>query len=182
MLEFEFMGHDKSRQAELSRTTKELQAAISGLKKAEESLRAKRAELEEAKTALKFVMKESRQDKREFEETVLLNVQELITPYLEKLKKSGLGGKQNDYVDIIESSLKEIVSPLLRRLSNQYSKLTPAEIQITNLVRHGKTTKEIAEFMNLATSTIDFHRGNIRKKLGIKNKKINLRTHLLSSS
>ena len=150
--------------------------------KAEESLRAKRAELEEAKTALKFVMKESMRDKRELEETVLLNVQGLIAPYLEKLKKSGLDGKQNDYADLIESNLKEIVSPLLLRLSNQYSKFTPTEIQITDLVRHGKTTKEIAQFLNLATSTIDFHRSNIRKKLGIKNKKTDLRTHLLSIS
>ncbi|MDL1985773.1 MAG: hypothetical protein LWX54_16605 [Deltaproteobacteria bacterium] len=32
----------------------------------------------------------------------------------------------------------------------------------------------------MAISTIDFHRSNIREKLGIKNKKINLGTHLLS--
>ena len=176
------MGHDKSTQAELSKTRRELKAEISARKKSEESLRATRAELEEAKTALKVVMKESIQDKRDLEETVLLNVQGLIMPYLEKLKKSGLDRKQNDYAHLIESNLKEIVSPLLRRLSNQYSKFTPTEIQITDLVRHVKTTKEIAQFLNLATSTIDFHRSNIRKKLGIKNKKINLTTHLLSIS
>jgi DNA-binding CsgD family transcriptional regulator len=60
------------------------------------------------------------------------------------------------------------------------------EIQVTNLVRQGKTTKKIAELLNLATSTIDTHRNKIRKKLGIKNKKINLktyfRTHLFSIS
>ncbi|MFC1886292.1 response regulator transcription factor [Thermodesulfobacteriota bacterium] len=54
--------------------------------------------------------------------------------------------------------------------------------QITNLVKQGKTTKEIAEIMHLAKSTIDFHRDNIRKKLGIKNKKTNLKTYLLSIS
>jgi DNA-binding CsgD family transcriptional regulator len=61
-------------------------------------------------------------------------------------------------------------------------KLTPTEIQITNLVKRGKTTKEIAEFLNLATSTIDTHRNHIRKKLGIKNKKIKLQTHLFPTS
>ncbi|MBW2739323.1 MAG: helix-turn-helix transcriptional regulator [Deltaproteobacteria bacterium] len=61
-------------------------------------------------------------------------------------------------------------------------KLTPAEIQVIDFIKHGKTTKEIAQFLNLAISTIDFHRSNIRKKLGIKNKKINLRTQLLSIS
>ena len=78
--------------------------------------------------------------------------------------------------------MNEIVAPLVREFSKTNLKLTPAEIQVTNLVRQGKTTKEIAEFMNLAISTIDFHRSNIREKLGIKNKKINLITHLLSIS
>jgi len=53
---------------------------------------------------------------------------------------------------------------------------------VTNLIKQGKTTKEIAQTMNLASSTINFHRDNIRIKLGIKNKKTNLRTYLSSIS
>jgi DNA-binding NarL/FixJ family response regulator len=56
----------------------------------------------------------------------------------------------------------------------------PTEIRVANLVKEGKTTKDIAEIMNLAKKTIDFYRENIRGKLGLKNKKTNLRTHLLS--
>ncbi|MFO7684885.1 MAG: hypothetical protein R6V60_02225 [Desulfobacterales bacterium] len=37
-----------------------------------------------------------------------------------------------------------------------------------------------AETMNLAESTIDFHRNNIRSKWGVKNMKIGLRTYLSS--
>ncbi len=106
-------------------------------------------------------------------------------PYLEKLNTSRLDNKQKAYVNIIELNLNEIVAPLLREFSKIGLKLTPAEIQVTNLIRQGKNTKEIAEFLNLATSTIDTHRNKIRKKLGIKNKKINLKiylkTHLFSS-
>ena len=177
------------RTIELSKTKKELQAAISGLRKAEKSQKKTRAELElqtciveETNTALNVLMQQKIEAKTELEEMVLLNAKELIVPFLERLKKSRLDSKQKAYVNIIESNLNEIVAPLVREFSKINLKLTPTEIQVIDFVRHGKTTKEIAQFLNLATSTIDFHRSNIRKKLGIKNKKINLGTHLLSIS
>jgi len=177
------------RRAGPSKTKKELQAAISDLKKAEKSLKKTRAELElqacileETDTALNVLMQQRIEAKTELEETVLLNANDLIMPFLERLNKSRLDSKQKAYVNIIESNLNEIVAPLVRESSKINLKLTPTEIKVINLVKQGKTTKEIAEFMNLATSTIDFHRNNIRKKLGIKNKKTNLRTYLLSIS
>ena len=83
---------------------------------------------------------------------------------------------------IVESSLNEIVSPFLHKLSSKYLGLTPREIQVAGLVKEGKTTKEIAEFLNISTNAVDFHRKRVRDKLGLRNRKANLRTHLLSLS
>jgi PAS domain S-box-containing protein len=145
-------------------------------------LEMKTSSLKEANTALKVLLKQREEDKIELEKKVVLNVRELILPYLEKLKMKKLGEKQKHYINIIESNLNDIVSPFVHELSSKLIKLSPTELQVTNLIKQGNTTKEIAEIMNLAKSTIDFHRNNIRRKFGIKNKKTNLRTYLSSFS
>ena len=153
------------------------------LTEANKQLKMKTTSLSEANTALKVLLAQREEDKIELEEKVLLNTKLMISPYLGKLKnRRRLGTKEKAYIDIIESNLNELISPFIRSISTKFFKLTPTEMQVINLIRQGKTTKEIAETMNLATSTIDFHRNNIRKKIGIKNKNINLSTYLSSLS
>jgi DNA-binding CsgD family transcriptional regulator len=53
---------------------------------------------------------------------------------------------------------------------------------VAGLVREGKTSKEIASLINVSDRGIEFHRNNIRRKLGINQSKKNLRTYLLSLS
>jgi PAS domain S-box-containing protein len=164
---------------------------ITERKKAEEALRKVHEELErkvrertlnleEANTALRVLLRKRDEDRMELQERMLMNLKELILPYLEKMKKSLLDERQRTLLEIIESNLRDILSPLTRQISASYLHFTPTEIQVANLVRSGKTTKEIAELLVLSTKTIEFHRENIRSKIGIKNKKVNLRTHLLS--
>ena len=150
------------------------------LKKREKQLKNKTAQLQELNAALKILLKKRDEDRIELEEKMVSNVRELVFPYLAKLSKGKLPEKENAILSIIESNLKEIVSPFARRLSGKYLGLTPTEIQVANLIKQGQSTKEIAELSNLSSRTVEFHRDNIRTKLGIKNKKINLRTHLLS--
>jgi len=144
----------------------------------EELVRERTENLEAANTALEVLLKKREKDKRDLEENMLFNVKELILPYLETLYRGPLEEKQKFLLETAKSNANEIISPVMRRLSHQYLRLTSTEIQVANFIKQGKTTKEIAEMLCLASSTIDFHRDNIRKKLGIKKKKINLRTYL----
>jgi PAS domain S-box-containing protein len=152
------------------------------LKERERELELKTYNLEETNTALKVLLKRRDEDRRELEEKVLLNIREVVVPYLEKLRKSGLDAKQSAYLGILESNLNDIVSSFTFRLSAAYLNLTPSEIKIANLVKQGKTNKEIAELLNISTRTAAFHRERIRKKLGIQNKKTNLKSYLSSLS
>ena len=147
----------------------------------EQKVKERTANLEEANTALRVLLKKRDEDKAELEERMLLNVRELVLPYLKKMKQTRLDDSQMTYLSIMESNLNDILSPFLKGMSSGFLGFTPNEIQVANLVKQGKTTKEIAELLNLSTKTIEFHRDNIRKKLGIKNKKANLRTYLLST-
>jgi PAS domain S-box-containing protein len=150
------------------------------LREKDAQLEIKAKNLEEVNTALRVLLKEREKDRTDIEERVLSNVKDLILPYLEKLRKTSLGTDQMSCVDILESNLKEIVSPFSQKLSSRYLGLTPTEIRVANLVKDGKTTEEIAQFMNSSRKTVETHRDNIRKKLGIKHKKVNLRTYLSS--
>jgi len=152
------------------------------LKQRERELEAKTSNLEEVNIALKVLLKRREEDKIELEEKVPLNMKELVEPYLEKLKKAHLNDDQAVYVNIIETRLKDIISPFLRNLTSKYQNFTPREIQIANLIREGKTTKEIAKILNSSQGAIDFHRNNIRKKLGLKNNNANLRSYMMSLS
>ena len=105
---------------------------------------------------------------------------ELDWDYVEELKKTQLTAKQLLYIETIENNLNDIISPFLRNLTLKDFNLTPKELQVAHLVKEGKTTKQISDIINISTVAIDFHRNNIRKKMGLNKKKTNLRSHLLS--
>ncbi|MCK5349657.1 MAG: PAS domain S-box protein [Desulfobacula sp.] len=145
-----------------------------------QELEEKTIRLEEANTALRVLLKKREEDKTILEERMLLNIRELVLPYIEKLQDYDYTSRQKTCLDIVESTLNDIVSPFLHRISLKYLKLTPSEIQVANLVKYGNSTKEIADILNLSNQTIEFYRKNIGKKMGITNKSVNLRTYLIS--
>jgi DNA-binding CsgD family transcriptional regulator len=74
----------------------------------------------------------------------------------------------------------EILHYFSENISKLARQLTPTEIQIADLIRDGKSTKEISSLLNLSTKAIDFHRNNIREKLGLKCSKVSLKSYLAS--
>jgi DNA-binding CsgD family transcriptional regulator/PAS domain-containing protein len=134
--------------------------------------------LMETNVALKILLKQRKEDKKELEEKVMFNVEKLIHPYLEKLKMRYTDDSQIAFLEIIQSNLDEITSSFAHKYKSYLSKLTPAQIQIANLIKQGQTTKEIASLLDLSPATIACHRQEIRKRLSLSNTKINLQAAL----
>ena len=152
---------------------------ISERKKMEEEIHSKSQSLEETNAALRVLLKHREKDNAELEEKIVRNIRELVLPYIDRLKQSR-AGRDAALVEIVESNLNDVLTPFIRNMGTKYASFTPKEIQIADLMKKGKSTKEIAQLLSLSTRTIDVHRYKIRQKLGIKSKKINLQSYLLS--
>jgi PAS domain S-box-containing protein len=164
--------------ANLRREIADRRRAEKALKRRERDLQRKTAELEETNTALKVLLKSTGQDQLRHEEKVTYNVREVVMPHLEKLKRCELSSHSRLVVNSLESALADIISPFMKNLTVAYHHLTPSELQVANFIRQGRSSKDIARMMALSSRTIESHRKNIRRKLGIQNLKTNLRTYL----
>lgn len=136
--------------------------------------------LQELNKGMEILLKKKEKDKKEIEDNIVANVKMLVIPYFEKIKKTKLDDQQKVLIDIIESNINEILSPFSRKMSIKELNLTPMEIQIVNLIIQGAPSKKIGKIMNISPRTVDTHRKNIRKKIGLNQKRVNLRSYLLA--
>jgi DNA-binding NarL/FixJ family response regulator len=179
--ELELIHKSQSRRLEekINHRTQELSETVEKLKTRESELAVKMQELHELNTALKVLLNNRETDRITLEDNIQSNVQKLIKPCIERLKKSTLPSKriQSEF-QLLETSLEELVAPFARQISSDYYGLTPNEIKVALLIKQGMTTKEIAAELNLSANTIMTHRYKIRSKLGIKNQAKNLQVYL----
>jgi PAS domain S-box-containing protein len=110
--------------------------------------------LEEVNISLKVLLRHREEDKKELEDRFVMNIKKLIMPFAEKMKRTHLDERQLAYLSIIEKHLNDITSSLTKRM-HQFN-FTPREVEIASLLNEGKTTKEIAKIIGIATSSIRY--------------------------
>jgi DNA-binding NarL/FixJ family response regulator len=133
--------------------------------------------LEAKNTALHEVLTSIGAESKKVGQQVHKNVERVILPQLRALN-SGLSRQQQRAVEQIQHELEEIVSPFIDTVSRHVASLTPTELRVCSFIKRGLAVKEIAELEHLSPETVAAHRRNIRRKLGIANKKVNLTTYL----
>jgi len=173
--------------AEISRRKEEEAALARHSEVLEERVRERTAELlaqaerlAEMIAALKVLLRQREEDREELEQAVLANVRRRIAPTLDRLEGLCAGEEVRVLADQLRQGLKELTEPFCHRLSTVCQGLTPAEIQVAELIREGLGTKEIAVRLGVGSSTIDTHRHHLRRKLGLNCRQDSLRSYLLS--
>ena len=177
----------RSRTQDLSRANAALHAVIRekvetarSLKRREAELEMKTAKLEDMNTALRFLLKKLDREKAAMEEKLAADLRDLVHPYVRKLGQKSSDREIRALATILENHLEAVVSPFSRHLTSATINLTPAELNVANMVKSGCSTRQIAGALNVAYKTVETHRVNIRKKLGLTRKGGNLRTFLMA--
>jgi DNA-binding NarL/FixJ family response regulator len=167
------------RTADLTRTVGELRQTLETLLVREEELHVKNRELSDINTTLNTLLKRRDLEHSEIRKEIAAKIMEMVMPLLNRAGNQSTGPVK-DYVQTAQANLLEIFSEHPHDSALTHAKLAPRELQIVHYIRQNKTSKEIAELLNLSVRTVEFYRDNIRKKLRITNQKKNLNKFITS--
>jgi DNA-binding CsgD family transcriptional regulator len=155
--------------------------ALSDLRAAHRAIQREHQALQEANIALRAVLSRLEEEKHGIKASIAANIQKVIMPIVFELELE-VTGRQRSYATLLRRSLQEITSPFLTQIARDHVQLTPVEIAISTMIRNGLSTKEIAQLRCISPATVRRHRENIRRKIGLKNRKANLATYLQAST
>jgi len=135
--------------------------------KSKEELQKQKESLEQKNIALGEVLGQIEIEKRQMEDNIIANAENLLLPTIQKL---GLAKESRQYAQMLQKNLEELTSSFGSRLTDKKNRLTSKEIEICNMIKNGLASKEIARLLNTSLLTVEKHRNNIRSKLGVVNK------------
>jgi DNA-binding CsgD family transcriptional regulator len=151
--------------------------AESDLALANQILEAKHAELTQRNVTLQQVLNRIEEEKSLLAFRIRSNIDRLVKPIVQALQDKA-NPIEKRQLRFLSSSLDQAAAPLSEKLHSAYAQLTPREVVVSNMVRDGLTSKQIGNFIGLSEATVRKHRRNIRKKLGIAGKPVNLSSYL----
>jgi PAS domain S-box-containing protein len=167
------------RTRKIAKLNRNLAADIAKRKKVEKELKQRSVKLKEFNITLRTLLDQRESDRKALEQQIMTNIDDLILPGIERLKDTALTQEASAIIQSLQENLQNLTSPFLSRIKAD-ARLTFKELHIANFIKKGQTSKEIGALMKLSTSTVNLHRNNIRKKLGLRGEKVSLQSHLLS--
>ena len=148
----------------------------------EKQLRQEKQQTEEMNLTLKTVLKSIEQDKKDFENRVATKIRTSVLPGIHKISKSSNDNVSRSYLSLLEQQLLSLTKGFENELHGGLLKLTRMEIELCRLIQAGCSTKDICNTMRISHEIVQTHRKNIRKKLDLNGRKLNLHTFLMNRS
>jgi DNA-binding NarL/FixJ family response regulator len=142
------------------------------------ALEQEKTQLQEMNVTLRTVMKSVDKEREAFQASVADVVRTTMLPALNTLRKEQSESIRNSYLAILEDQLLKLTPGGDYDRHALLLKLTPTEMKVCQFIQAGAATKDIAEALNLSMVTIQTHRRNIRRKLDLQNRNVNLYTFL----
>ena len=151
-----------------------------GQRTLEKQLRHEKQQTDEMNLTLKTVMKSIEQDRKDFESRVAAKIRTSLLPSLKKIDRASEAGVRKSYLALLEEQLVSLTASFEKQLDAGLLKLTKTEIEVCRLIQAGCSSKDICDAMKLSVETVQTHRRNIRRKLALNGKKLNLHTYLMN--
>lgn len=140
-------------------------------------LQVERQALQDANAALHDSLAQSQREKKMIGVSIQAKIEKVIMPIFYALEAE-MDSRQLKYLDLLKKNFADIVSPFVEGNQEVLTKLSPVELLICNMIKHGLTSKEIANIRGISPATVNRHRESIRNKLGLMNRKVNLVSYL----
>lgn len=152
-------------------------ATENALRKTTIELQSERAALDDKNAALREVLEHLEREKAGFKHRVWDDVEKELLPFLDSMRQY-VPDDRRGQLDAVTEELKTLLSRDVDEFELRYARLTPREREICDLIKEGRSSKEISDQLHVSLPTVHKHRERIRRKLKIMNKDVNLNTYL----
>jgi DNA-binding CsgD family transcriptional regulator len=153
----------------------ERKLAEEALRDSQRSLREHGKSLEQKNLALREILGQLEVEKRQIREDMVINIRDSVFPILDRLASTE---ENRLYIDMLRRILRDLADPFGRRLAEESVSLTAREKEVCRMVHGGLSSKDISGLLNISPQTVEKHRKNIRKKLGLVDSGATLGTYL----
>mgnify|MGYP000055993788 CR=1 FL=1 len=169
----------KEQTAYMKRSAEQLESMQERLHRQKTELEKIDIKLVEANNAISALARTIDYKKNEAEKKIALTISSKIMPIIGKLKNSENVESFRTELDILAAYFSDINSGLTNGLGIIMA-LSGTEMKVATMIKNGLKSNEIANILCTSIDTVKTHRRNIRKKLNIRNSKVNLMNYLRS--
>lgn len=135
--------------------------------------------IEEMNITLRNVLRNVEAERQRLYQEAGDKVRQLIFPTLARVEFEQVQNIRTAYADMLRKHIMRIL-PGTKHDEPLFLQFTIAEMKVCQLIEAGHSSKEIAAMLRISPQTVQTHRRNIRRKLGIRGRDAQLSAQLQS--